>query len=138
MQNVILTLATTKRTSEHDVTFWVCTLRDVKSGKEMLFGGYFEGPLSRQAAMNCALIESVRKLKKPVSITVCTSQGHGARYFEEALKDTCNKRHKFIFEKAVDMRALKVYLAESVKVFDESNQTPDLTLISHNDFDEVA
>ena len=63
MQNVILTLATTKRSTNHDVSFWVCTLRDVKSGKEMLFGGYFEGPLSRQAVMNCALIESVQKLK---------------------------------------------------------------------------
>ena len=138
MQNVILTLATTKRSAEHDVTFWVCMLRDVKSGKEMLFGGYFEGPLSRQAAMNCALIESVRKLKKPVSITVCTSQGHGALYFEEAMKDTRNKRHEFIFEKAAELETLKEYLSESVKVFAESDQAPDLTLISHNDFDEVA
>ena len=81
LQNVILTLATTKRSTNHDVSFWVCTLRDVKSGKEIQFGGYFEGPLSRQAVMNCALIESVQKLKKPVNITVCTSQGHGTRYF---------------------------------------------------------
>lgn len=29
MQNVILTLATTKRSTNHDVSFWVCTLRDV-------------------------------------------------------------------------------------------------------------
>lgn len=104
----------------------------------MLFGGYFEGPLSRQAVMNCALIESVQKLKKPVNITVCTSQGHGTRYFEEAMKDNCSKRHKFVFEKAAELETLKEYLSESVKVFAESDQAPDLTLISHNDFDEVA
>lgn len=73
-----------------------------------------------------------------MNITVCTSQGYGTRYFEEAMKDNCNKRHKFVFEKAAELETLKEYLSESVKVFAESDQAPDLTLISHNDFDEVA
>jgi len=64
---------------------WTSTLSTAKACKK--FGGQFYGPLSSKDAFNYAVIETVKKLNRPVNLTIQTPRGFKKDYFYKAIND---------------------------------------------------